>query len=406
MVDARSPIIGDWVGYFGALRDIEVHVVSTYPAHAGLSKIDSYSEMPVAFARVVGAGPEGLTWTGESDRPAPARIRLRGSQLSNVFSSMRRQIGPLTLPLSYRRLRTAVKEIRPDLVHAMRIPMEGLFASGALKDIDVPLVVSVWGNDFTLHGTKSPVIRRMTRSSLGRANGLIADCGRDIRLAHAHGYPENGPTLQVPGNGGIDFARFFAGPANETLREELGIPEGVKVIANLRGVREYVATESFFAAMRRVLDARDDVWFVATGVLGNARYESLADELRIRRRLRMLGTVSRETVSDLYRLADVAVSPSLHDGTPNSLLEAMACGSFPVVGDIETMYEWLEDGKTAIFVDPREPSSIASGILLALGADTLRERAAKRNIARVARDADFTTCMANVRTFYEGLARC
>ena len=46
----------------------------------------------------------------------------------------------------------------------------------------------------------------------------------------------------------------------------------------------------------------------------------------------------------VFQGARVAVSPSTHDGTPNTLLEAMSCGSFPVAGDIESLREWIEPG--------------------------------------------------------------
>jgi glycosyltransferase involved in cell wall biosynthesis len=44
---------------------------------------------------------------------------------------------------------------------------------------------------------------------------------------------------------------------------------------------------------------------------------------------------------------DVYVSASLWDGASISLMEAMACGVFPVVSDIPANREWLQDGATA-----------------------------------------------------------
>ena len=404
VVDARSPIVTDWIRYFAIQDGVQVHVVSTYPASPPSDDIDSYTEFPVAFARLVGGGSQ----SNESSEPpkslASTRVRLRGSRLSGVFSSTRRQIGPLTLWFHKARFRKLVREVTPDVVHAMRIPMEGLFASSALDDLDVPLVLSVWGNDFTLHARKSPAVRRKTRHALARADGLMADCFRDIRLAQASGFSFERPALRVPGNGGIDPHVFFPAVDDPGTRRRLGIPPDVKVVANLRGVREYVRTDSFLGAVRHVIDERDDVWFVATGMRGNSRYEGLAQDLGINDKFRMLGNVPRTMVADLYRLADVAVSPSLHDGTPNSLLEAMACGAFPVVGDIETMHEWLEEDKTAIFVDPNSSRSISSGILRALESDTLRRAAAELNVSRVHSTAAFASGMRRVQDFYMSMS--
>jgi hypothetical protein len=40
-------------------------------------------------------------------------------------------------------------EIKPDIVHALRIPFEGMLATAA--QLPIPLAVTIWGNDLTLH---------------------------------------------------------------------------------------------------------------------------------------------------------------------------------------------------------------------------------------------------------------
>jgi len=54
----------------------------------------------------------------------------------------------------------------------------------------------------------------------------------------------------------------------------------------------------------------------------------------------------------------VSVSVSVHDGTPNSLLEAMAVGCLPVCGDIESIREWITDGENGLLVDPADPTAL------------------------------------------------
>jgi glycosyltransferase involved in cell wall biosynthesis len=68
----------------------------------------------------------------------------------------------------------------------------------------------------------------------------------------------------------------------------------------------------------------------------------------------------------LFRRAAVAVSPSTHDGTPNTLLEAMACGCFPVAGDLESLREWINPDVNGLLVDPGDPHALADAILTAL----------------------------------------
>ncbi len=89
----------------------------------------------------------------------------------------------------------------------MRIPYEGMLAANA--DLRVPLVVSVWGNDFTLHAPSTPLMRLHTRRTMRAADALHADCDRDIRLARQWGLDPSKPTLVSPGNGGVHAGYFL-----------------------------------------------------------------------------------------------------------------------------------------------------------------------------------------------------
>jgi glycosyltransferase involved in cell wall biosynthesis len=98
------------------------------------------------------------------------------------------------------------------------------------------------------------------------------------------------------------------------------------------------------------------------------------------------------------------VSPSEFDGTPNTLLEAMACGAFPVAGDIASVREWIDDGANGLLVDPGDPRALADAILRAIGDGGLRERAAARNRALVAERADHVRVMARAEALYARVA--
>jgi glycosyltransferase involved in cell wall biosynthesis len=67
----------------------------------------------------------------------------------------------------------------------------------------------------------------------------------------------------------------------------------------------------------------------------------------------------------------MVVSPNIHDGTPNSLLEGIACGCFPIAGDLESIREWITHGKNGLLVDPNNAQSIADAILIALEREDL-----------------------------------
>jgi len=97
------------------------------------------------------------------------------------------------------------------------------------------------------------------------------------------------------------------------------------------------------------------------------------------------------------------VSPSIHDGTPNSLLEGMACGCFPIAGDLESIREWITPGQNGLLVDPNNPQSIADAILTALENKNLRHEAAGLNAKIVSARAEYEGNMGKVVEFYKSL---
>jgi glycosyltransferase involved in cell wall biosynthesis len=108
-------------------------------------------------------------------------------------------------------------------------------------------------------------------------------------------------------------------------------------------------------------------------------------------------------MADLFRQAQVVVSPTTHDGTPNTLLEAMACGCFPVVGDIESLREWITPGENGLLVTPDDPRALAGAIVQALETPALRASAAAYNQRLVAERAEYKQGMRRVEDFYQEL---
>ena len=108
-------------------------------------------------------------------------------------------------------------------------------------------------------------------------------------------------------------------------------------------------------------------------------------------------------MATLFQMADVAVSPSNHDGTPNTLLEAMACGAFPVAGDVESVREWIEDGRNGLLCNPNNVDSLAQALVRALGDHDLRRRAAAENREIVAQRAEFMSGMRRAESLYHRL---
>ena len=168
VADGRSPTALSWLQYWIERGD-EVHLVSTFPCDppAGLT---SFHIFPVAFA----------SWSGRTKQAGALPAGTFRQRFRGLFLRVRYWLGPLSLGRDRRRFRALVEALSPDLVHALRIPFEGMLA--VVTPPHTPLVVSIWGNDLILHARGSPLMGWMTRRTLKRANGLLAEAARDLRM--------------------------------------------------------------------------------------------------------------------------------------------------------------------------------------------------------------------------------
>ena len=271
------------------------------------------------------------------------------------MAAIRSSIGPALVHAKRGRLQRLVERHRPDLIHAMRIPFEGIAAA---ELTGLPMIVSVWGNDFTLHAERNRMMAKATRRTLATADVLHCDCRRDARMAREWGFPADHPIWVLPGNGGVDRSVFHAGRSDFRLR--LGIPERATVILNPRGIREYVRTDIFFRALSPVLRSFPDVHVVCPGMAGSRYAENMITDTRLdRRRVHLLPVLDHRLMADAFRSSRVSVSLSEHDGTPNTLLEAMACGALPVVGDVASVRNGSAAESTASSSPPQTPPVVA-----------------------------------------------
>ena len=411
IADGRSPIALNWIKYW-ATRDHEVFLVSTYPAtpNLTLSRVDFIS---VAFSQT-----KSTPQTASRQKKSP----LWGAATLKLRMGIRHWLGPLTIPGAAMHLNELVDEIQPDIVHAMRIPYEGMLAGMAKKfNKDFPsLLISIWGNDFTLHAPSTPLMEDYTRKALHATDALHADCHRDIRLAEEWGFDPAHPSIVLPGAGGIDQSVFYP-PDDLSLRssstaeaisisaqetatsQKLAPRSDTPLIINPRGFRGYVRNDTFFKSIPLVLKERPDAKFICPTMAGESQAEAWIQEFSIEESVELTPPLKREQLANTFRRAQVLVSPSTHDGTPNSLIEGMACGCFPIAGDLESIREWITPEVNGLLIDPSDEQELADAILRVLNDDNLREEAIAENQKIIATRAEYKQSMGQAEVFYKAI---
>lgn len=371
VADGRSPIAQNWIRHFVERGD-DVYLASTFACSLDFP-VKELEITPVAFSSV----------RKVTQRPGTASARTVG-----LRTAIRQWFGPFTVRRAAERLHRYMNRIKPDLIHAMRIPYEGMMAADAYMGI--PLIISIWGNDFTLHAPSTRFMEHYTHWTMQVANALHADCHRDVRLARKWGFEKGKLSLVAPGNGGIRTDVFY--PPQ--------VPVDEPVIINPRGFRPYVRNDIFFQAIPLVLAKYPSAKFIFALMAGEPQAEQWIRELEIGDSVELLQPLSHRQMADVFRRAQIVASPSIHDGTPNSLLEGIACGCFPVAGDLESIREWITPYENGLLFDSNNVQSIANAICSAIENKTLRENAASVNKEIILTRAEYKMNMRRAEEFY------
>lgn len=390
IADGRSPIAKSWIRGLMAL-DHQVTLVSSYPC-APLAGLKNVYILPVAFGKLGGSQTATSSQARTITPPLISSARW-------LFMKGRYYFGPLTIPVVAQKLRQIATASRPDIIHALRIPFEGMVAANAM--LPAPLLISTWGNDLTLHARGSPLMQKLTRQTLQHCTALIADTHRDIRLAQKWGLGEHCPTLVVPGSGGLDVTEIQAW-RTQNADFPLELPEDTHLIVNPRGFRPgSVRNDTFFKAIPLITARLPKTIFACAAMQGQREAITWVKRLQIEANTRLLPFLEQQKLWQIFHRAAVSVSISLHDGTPNSLLEAMACGCFPIAGNIESLREWITPGVNGDLVNPSQPESLAQAVISALEDTNLRESAAQYNDLLVRERAEVSLVRSQMDAFYK-----
>lgn len=398
VADGHSPIARSWIEHFlGAGH--EVHLISTYPCEPD-ARLASLAVVPVAFTGM------GAQAGGASGWESPLRW-LRSAGGLNLRVGLRQWLGPLTIPSAAERVRGELARIRPDLVHALRVPFEGMLAAAA--DPQAPLLGSTWGNDFTFHAHSTPTMGLATRRAMRRMDALHSDCARDLRLSRDWGFPADRPTIVLPGNGGVRMEVFHlpdesTEPVADEVRGALGsLPDDAPVVVNPRGFRAYVRNDTFFRMIPLVLRQHPQARFVCPAMQAEPTAAAWVRRLDLGGAVLLLPNLSPPAMAAVFRRAQVSVSLGVHDGTPNTLLETMACGCFPVAGDLESIREWITPEANGLLVDAADSGSVAAAVSQALSDAKLRQAAQRANQDLIAQRASYRAGMERAEAFYHSL---
>lgn len=268
----------------------------------------------------------------------------------------------------------------PDVVFSPYLISNGLVAALAFQG---PIVVSARGGDIQDQpgATRVPgIIRRsIVRFVCGRARRVHAVSGGLVDALVAIGVPrEKIDCFPV----GVDLERF---PVREPQAGSNAVPRFICTRRHAPVYRNADILEALADLKRRGRDFH--CTFVGGGRLLPER-RGQAAELGLHDCVTFLEQLPHEAVPARLLDAAIYISASSSDGASSSLLEAMACGLFPVVSRIRANEDWLRHGKTGLMFHLGDPLDLARSLERAIDDEQLRATAAIENRNLIKQRAD------------------
>lgn len=147
--------------------------------------------------------------------------------------------------------------------------------------------------------------------------------------------------------------------------QELGVPIGRKIVTTVGTCQERKGHHYLIEAAEKVLKKFSDTHFLIIGDTSadfdfTSRIKTMVDAGKLQDRISLLG--KRTDIPEILSISDIFVLPSLWEGLPISLLEAMASGVPAVVTNVGSNPEVIADGVNGYMVPPKNSLLLAQRI--------------------------------------------
>ncbi len=339
-------------------------------------------------------GPEGDLF--ERARQRELKVEL--------MPELVRAIRPRTDLIAYWKLRSAIRRLKPDVVHT-HSSKAGILGRAAAWHEHVPAIVH------TIHGMpfgsferplKNRLYITLERLAARRCHAIVSVCDAMTQqaLAAGVGRPEQFLTVYS----GMDADAFLAPRrSRQEVRRELGLADDEIAFATVARLFELKGHDDIVAIAASVLKANPKVRFVWIGD-GILRDKLIADlEARgIRHAFLLTGLVPPDRIPELLIGVDAVIHPSLREGLARVLPQALLVGRPVISYDIDGAREVVLP-ETGILLPPRDLPGLTAAILRLADNCLLRETMGKEGRRRFAEQFRHETMTRQLRSLYERL---
>jgi glycosyltransferase involved in cell wall biosynthesis len=261
-------------------------------------------------------------------------------------------------------LKKVIAKISPDIIHIHCITQIGMAAAFCFNSI--PIFVTPWGRDLLVSPFSSFKYRVKLRLFFKNIDGLIS--GTPLLHLHAVMFGLN-PSKCFLINMGIDTTKFNVKVDASLLKERFNIDKNTNVVLVPRQWEKKQNTDIILRSVPAVLEKFPNTIFIFKNRFGSMGLilTRIVKELGLGEEVFLIDNdlsaeASYRELPMFYSLSNVTVSvPSWDAGSPSTVMEALACGSIPIVSHANCI--WVRNKKNGLVLDQINKESISSGII-------------------------------------------
>ena len=358
---------------------------------------------------------EGIAEQGEeiyllTPNNASAYIEQKNGYPKNVNLNFR-SVSP-TNPKSHFvnvfKLRNAIAEIKPDIIHLHSALPDGLYGILANSFKKIPLIITSHGADVVKikeidYGYRlNPVYSLLIRCTLKACDKHTVVSDAMIKYASDAGSVYD-DVIVIPN--GAPPRKYVSEEKINEIREKYGISPDEKTLLTLSGMRPMKGLEYLLRAMPEILRENHNTRLIMTGKGEcTGQFERLVNKLNIAKKVNFVGFIQEEEKLALIKLCDIFCMPSVFEPFGIVLLEASQFERAIVASNVGGIPDIIEDGKTGLLVPPKKPNEISKAINLLLLDEDLRLRLGKE-AGKVVKEFDMKNIADRYISLYKEVIR-
>jgi glycosyltransferase involved in cell wall biosynthesis len=250
-----------------------------------------------------------------------------------------------------------------DLIHAHTICPDGLAAAWLGRRVGTPVVCTIHGADINLYPHETKLTRIVTQQAIRSVDALVTVSAELREKTLALETPVR--DIRVIPNG-VDLEQFAPQDAGLS-RSELGLPQDKRIIVYASRLAAAKGLSDLLVAFQMVLECRSDCLLI---LVGDGPYRQplvrQVTELGLEDHVLLVGRKPYAEVAKWMNAGDVIVHPSLHEGSPLPIYEALACGKPVVASRVGGIPEIITSDAYGLLVPPSNPEALANALLCGL----------------------------------------